>query len=104
MHPAKHEVRFREQNAVFGFIQTHLQQALAENQAQRVQQSEPSAPHTTPPSSSAIPRAQQHFTLHEPQQPAPSAEQWQDFYAPPYNASFLDSNCPYTTAGHRASR
>src|SRR5690606_8513635 len=52
VHPAKHEVRFREQNAVFGFIQTHLQQALAENQAQRVQQSEPSAPHTTPPSSS----------------------------------------------------
>lgn len=82
VHPAKHEVRFREQNAVFGFIQTHLQQALAENQAQRVQQSEPSAPHITPPSSSTIPRAQQHFALHEPQQPAPSAEQWQDFYAP----------------------
>lgn len=98
VHPAKHEVRFRESNAVFGFIQKQLQEALAHSQAAQVQNQDsnpenPTTPLTTTTTSSqpvsaapaaaplSSPRYQPGLDFKAPSAP-PTAEQWQQFYAP----------------------
>ena len=101
VHPAKHEVRFRESSAVFGFVRGAIQNALAENQAERIQQIPPSTPHhpleqadstLAPPALSTasiankgydnMPRYQQRMDLQERNPFPPSAKQWQELYAP----------------------
>lgn len=116
VHPAKHEVRFRESNAVFGFVNKAIQHALAENQAERIQSTSSSpVPEPLDPSLSsnptpvstplvdetiptslppAKPEAMGYSRMPRYQQrmdltepPAPRAEQWQQFYAPVTDAA-----------------